>query len=99
VFDLQTRCDTAAPVGGTRCRALDVGDNKLIVEVQDRSAIKCTTLLLTQTARCRGSAYRDALRRFTRPTVSPDGKRVAVEVRELRVVVARVRFQGLNTVR
>jgi len=40
----------------------------------------------------KGSAYRDALRRFTRPRVSPDGKRVAVEVRELRVVVARVRF-------
>jgi hypothetical protein len=39
----------------------------------------------------KGSAYRDALRRFTRPTVSPDGKRVAVEVRELRVIVARVR--------
>ena len=41
----------------------------------------------------RGSSYRDALRWFSRPTVSPDGAQVAVEVRELHPEVMRV--QGL----
>jgi hypothetical protein len=61
VFDLMNRCikspvrsdspvkaDNSAPAtGGNRCRALDVGDNKLIAEVEDRSSIKCTGRLMT----------------------------------------------------
>lgn len=59
VFDLQSQClkspaksgstkaDNTAPVGGSKCRALDVGDGKLIAEAEDKSAIKCTSLLMT----------------------------------------------------
>jgi hypothetical protein len=41
----------------------------------------------------RGSSYKDALRWFSRPTVSPDSAQVAVEVRELHPEILRV--QGL----
>jgi len=44
-------------------------------------------------AYARGSPYRDVLRRFSRPTLSPDGTRLAVAVRELHPEVLRV--QGL----
>lgn len=44
-------------------------------------------------AYARGSSYRDALRRFSRPTVSPDGRQVAAWVRELHSEI--VRIQGL----
>ena len=44
-------------------------------------------------AYARGSSYRDALRRFSRPTVGPDGRQVAAAVRELHTEIVRV--QGL----
>jgi len=36
-----------AAADGNRCRALDVGDQKLILEVEDRSVIKCSSTLMT----------------------------------------------------
>ncbi|HEY5934497.1 MAG TPA: hypothetical protein VIU61_07680, partial [Kofleriaceae bacterium] len=54
VFDLQTKClqapSKAAPAdksgpslaGGNACRGLDVGDGRLILEVVDRSSVKCS---------------------------------------------------------
>ena len=51
---------------------------------------KSTTSYFAPTGK--GSSYRDALRKFARPSVSPDGKRVAAEVREFRVTIARLRL-------
>jgi len=59
VFDLQTRCLQApskaapadksgpAPAGGNRCRGIDVSDGRMILEVEDRSSVKCSSLLMT----------------------------------------------------
>jgi hypothetical protein len=66
VSDLQTKCLTAkpaakpdekqppAPEGGTECRALDADGKTVIAKADDKSSVKCGTLLMdgVRTAKC-----------------------------------------------
>jgi hypothetical protein len=76
VSDLQTKCLTAKPAtkpepadeGGTECRALDADGKTVIAKADDKSSVKCGTLLM------------DAVRAAKCTTADMKGKKVEYTV-------------------